>query len=44
MKKLIAVVMLLSVILLIVSGCAGRRGFAPGQLKKQGAPGQMKKH
>lgn len=42
MKTLIVVLMLLSFAAL-VSGC-GKHHIPPGQLKKQNAPGQMKKH
>ncbi len=42
MRKFVAVLML-AVFLASMVGCAGKRGVAPGQLKKQSAPGQMKK-
>lgn len=42
--RLLALIVLGIFVLSMVSACAHKHGFAPGQLKKQTAPGQMKRH
>lgn len=43
MRKLVVSVMLV-MFLAVSAGCVIKHHTPPGQVKKQGAPGQMKKH
>ncbi len=43
MKKLVAVMICCSLVA-VTTGCVYKSHVPPGQIKKQSAPGQMKKH